>query len=231
MRGDEKGVMEGDVKVSKSPWDKRLLPSQANEVFELIRYAGLNPADFDREEVESETFVPDVKFIHRSSGYFFLFCFDVVDVRSAIFSPGKTEVVFTTPSVNSWRDQLRYFPGWLDNLKREVNSSDLWAAISQESLLIDAASAEDVSNAPFTLEEREQIANQLTEIKEFLFTTQELNESHKEFVTARLNYLKESSERMGRKDWLTNVVGGLLSIAMGNERSQLHMLAEPQRIC
>ena len=80
---------------------------------------------------------------------------------------------------------------------------------------MDAVAEEDASNAPFTLEEREQIANQLSEIKEFLFTTQEFNESHKSFITARLNYLKESSERMGRKDWLTNVVGGLLSIAMG----------------
>ena len=210
--------MEEKIKMPSDLWRKELKRSQANDVIVAIRNEGLDPAEFDWVRVPIEFYTHQIflRLVHEPSDYYFEIQETTEDGRTDIeFSPGQKHPVEKRVIVGSWDIKLGCISGWLKLLKEELDTPDLWAAISQESQLVDAASEKDASNAPFNPEEQKKIAEQLEEIKEFLFTAQKLDEGHREFVTARLDYLKESSERMGRKDWLNNLVGVLFSIVIG----------------
>ena len=81
-------------------------------------------------------------------------------------------------------------------LKRETDSLDLWGAISKEAQILESAASSDTSNAPFSTEEKAYIVDGINEIKQYLLTALKLDP---ELVESRLNYLVESSERVGRK--------------------------------
>ncbi len=126
--------------------------------------------------------------------------------------PGVQTAVQQTDRIASWNEHRRVFFRWLDSLRREVASPDLWTTVSQEKVLTEAASG--VTNTPFTTKEQQYISQQLHEIKEYLFSTQDLSNQHREFVTRQLDYLKEAAKRQGRTDWLKMTVGTLLGIVM-----------------
>jgi len=100
------------------------------------------------------------------------------------------------------------FKTWLSYVKRDIETPDLWASISQEANIINAAS-EAGSNTPFSEDEKNYIKNGLNEIKQYLLTAHKLDP---ELVEGKINYLIESSGRMGRKDWITLLVGALVGI-------------------
>jgi hypothetical protein len=55
----------------------------------------------------------------------------------------------------------------------------------------------------------------LDEINGYLLEGQHFAAEQSEFVERRFAYFKESSTRMGRKDWLNLLLGGLVSLAIG----------------
>jgi hypothetical protein len=90
-------------------------------------------------------------------------------------------------------------------LKREIESPDLWGAISLEAEILESAASAGTSNAPFTIGEKAYIVQGINEIKQYLLTAHKLDpELDPELVESRLNYLVESSEREGRKDWINS---------------------------
>lgn len=199
---------------------KQLLRSQANAVFEAIRSRGLDPSDFEWTEMAyhaPERTIPVL--VHRPTGYHYEFdsfhyetFTDAGTEYIARFSPGHSDMVEES-SVHGWEGLLSVVGEWLVYLKREIEAPNFWAAVSEEKKLIEASSQEE-ENRPFNQDELRYIGQQLTEIKEFLFKTQELSESHKQFVTDRLDYLADAAGRVGRVDWKNQLVGVLLGIAM-----------------
>jgi hypothetical protein len=191
------------------------MKSQTNQVFELIQELGLNPSDFVWEKHESswDTFLKIPILIHKPSGYYMTFDLKG-DLRFSVFSPGRDE---WTQSIEtrSWFGQTKAIRKWLQYLKRETESPDLWNAISQEKNLIEASASSDTSNALFSNNEREYISAALAEIKEYILSTQSFTPEQTKYIEDRLHYLKEASERMGRKDWITLTVGVLTNIIVG----------------
>ena len=112
---------------------------------------------------------------------------------------------------DNWSDQLSWFRSWLNYLKREIESPDLWAEISKEAQVLEAAASSDTSNAPFSLEEKAYIVQGINEIKQYLLTAHKLDP---ELVESRLKYLIESSERVGRKDWINLLISVLVGIVI-----------------
>ena len=100
---------------------------------------------------------------------------------------------------------------WLARLKRETDSLDLWGAISKEAQILESAASSDTSNAPFSTEEKAYIVDGINEIKQYLLTALKLDP---ELVESRLNYLVESSERVGRKDWINLLISVLVGIVI-----------------
>ena len=77
--------------------------------------------------------------------------------------------------------------------------------------VLESAASTDTSNAPFTDEEKAYIVEGINEIKQYLLTAHKLDP---ELVESRLNYLIESWERVGRKDWINLLISVLVGIVI-----------------
>jgi hypothetical protein len=97
-------------------------------------------------------------------------------------------------------------------LRKEVDVPDLWSSIGQEKT---AASSASLDNRPFTAAEQNLIATKLDEIKAYLLEGQEFAAEQAATVEREFAYLKESSRRLGRKDWLNILHGGLITVIVG----------------
>ncbi|MBT0651903.1 hypothetical protein [Geomobilimonas luticola] len=195
----------------------QLLKSQRNEVFLLIQGADLEPAAFQWETVnslhESRLSVP--RLVYVPSGDYFHF--DLVKGKHwCQYSPGE-DVLVESQYPGSWDYQLSYFSNnWLRNLKRELETPDMWTAIAGESaLLLGTVVVEDETNSLFSPSEREHISRSLNEIRAYIESTHLVSEARVGFVEERLQYLEEAASRMGRKDWFNLAYGALINIVVG----------------
>ena len=187
---------------------RHLLKSQANRIFDLLAATGWEPSDFEWQDAlgpYSKTVVS--RLVHTPSGYYFIFD-NAIGFYSKC-SPGD-QTLIQVQNANSWQTQVKFFAHWLSSLRRETESPDLWGAISQEAQLLESA-ASDASNVSFTVEEKLYIVQGINEIKQYLLTAHKLDP---ELVESRLNYLIESSERVGRKDWLNLLISVLVGIVI-----------------
>lgn len=189
---------------------KYLLKSQANQVLYVLERGEWNPADFKWEELISPNYPGNTasRLLHSASGYYFIFD-NVGNGFYSKWSPGSETEVTKVQSA-SWAQQLKNFTEWLTYLRREVESPDLWSAIAHETDIIEAA-VSDESNTPFTAQEKAYVLSGLSEIKQYLLTAHKLDP---ELVEARLNYLTEAAERVGRKDWINLLLSVLVGIVI-----------------
>ncbi len=195
--------------------DVRLRTTQRNEILHIIRFLGLDPLEFEWTDEKQDEYVDDetVHFMvsvltHRPTGYFCRFGGFRVH-----FSPGH-EVREQTEHRNSWPDTVEAARGWLNELQKEVDAPDLWASIGQEKALSTAASSSTTDNRPFTASEQGLIATKLDEIKGYLLAGQQFSAAQAEYVEREFADLKESSTRIGRKDWLRVLMGVLVGQAI-----------------
>jgi hypothetical protein len=186
-----------------------LLRSQANQVFEAIKSAGLQATDFDWRDATGHASMTRVsRLVHKASGYYFIF--DNVVQFCSKWEPGQQTLV-DSRYWGDWESQRDCCRSWLSYVRRETESPDLWGAISKEAQLLESAASAGTSNAPFTTEEKAYIVQGINEIKQYLLTAHKLDP---ELVESRLNYLVESSERVGRKDWINLLISVLVGIVI-----------------
>jgi hypothetical protein len=194
---------------SPMPVDATLKRTENALVFKVIQNHHFEPAEFYWQETEQETFCgPNYtvsQLIHRSTGYYFVFGHATVS-----FSPGSLRKVEAKEHGDSWRIKGPQLKEWLERLREEVQTPDLWAEIAKERALSDAASSM-VENQRFTVTEQQQIAGALVELKQYLLAAKETDEKQRIFIDRQFKYLEGSSRRLGRKDWLTILYGLLAS--------------------
>jgi hypothetical protein len=185
-----------------------LLKTQANDVLNAIRKSDLDPEDFAWELEKTLTLR------HTPSGDYF-FTFDIVDYgqHQAQYCPGE-DTSYEDSRGGSWQGQLSLVESWLTNLKREYQAPDLWSLVSEQSTLVEAASA-DWSNTPFSLAEINTISDGLRELHAYIENTHQLDEQKHAFLESRLGYLVEAAHRQGRQDWLHSAIGVLFTVVMG----------------
>jgi hypothetical protein len=197
--------------------DVRLKRVEKNEIFSLVVDVGLNPAEFgwldeeyteyiDGEPVQFKT----SRLKHRPTRYFCRFGGLRVEM-----SPGPDHRVEYEEHHNNWQIKRAAAQLWLEELRKEVDAPDLWATIGQEKALSTAAASADLDNRPFTAAEQSLIATKLDEIKAYLLGGQRFAADEADAVERGFAYLKEAADRMGRKDWLNILIGGLISLAIG----------------
>jgi len=189
---------------------KYLLKSQSNLLFEIIKSNGYQPSEFEWEKVTGPYSGQEVSvLVHKASGFFFVFD----NWGGNFFSQWAPayQILSESEDFGSWHDQSLRFQQWLSYLKRETDSPDFWSAIADEGRIIESAASSETSNAPFNADEKTYIVNGLNEIKEYLLTAHKLDP---ELVESRLKYLVESSDRLGRKDWLNLLLSILVSIVI-----------------
>jgi hypothetical protein len=196
--------------------DLTLKRTDRTGVLNVLQKEAFDPLDFEWEStVVSHSHLGQVSrhrvsvLRHQSTGYYFRF-----GRYDSIWSPGwqlKTDSGEWT-TLNKRFDQVKE---WLSALKDEVDAPDLWASIGQEKVLSTAASSKTLDNRPFIAAEQNLIATKLDEIKGYILEGQHLATEQVETVEREFAYLKESSERLGRKDWLNVLLGALVSLAIG----------------
>jgi hypothetical protein len=176
-----------------------LMRWQKNEVFGVIQDAGLDPREFAWEE-------DDGLLRHKPTGYWFRF--ETTREGSPAHSPGVNERI-EPHYPGLWSAQVQTVPEWLRALRREITEPDLWGELEREQKAV--AELQPVENTPFTPEERERIARQLGEVKEYVRKTHELSSNQFRELESRIDYLIEAADRLPRVDWRNALVGVLLS--------------------
>lgn len=186
-----------------------ILKSQKNAILQSIIDKGLNPTEFQWTEKESsftKVFISVLNYIPTD----YYYAFEIhSDKHYSVYSPGKVLSV-EEQYPGSWELQWQYLNTWLDYLKREIESPDLWGAIAKESELINATNS-DNENTPFTKNEKEKIISGISEIRQYLI---EVHKIDSELIEPRLRYLEESSQRLGRKDWINVLFSVIIGIIL-----------------
>jgi hypothetical protein len=108
---------------------------------------------------------------------------------------------------------IAWFDLWLVHIRRETEIPDLWDGLEGDNQLLQDATGQSSENLHFTQAELTQVRGALEEIKSSVLQTKELTDTQRRIVDARFNHMEEAATRMGRKDWLTIVIGNLLGIA------------------
>ena len=89
---------------------------------------------------------------------------------------------------------------WLDEIKLDAETPDLWADLQRAGKLA-IASDDSVENTPFTPAEREEIAEHMKELKDYVSHTHSLSAVQTQLLGEQLDSLVDASPRVGRKDW------------------------------
>jgi hypothetical protein len=187
-----------------------LMKWQRNEVYRAIEEAGLDPREFEWEQREDPfgfVISDDVTLRHEPTRYWFSFLIQG-ESHHARYSPGKDLLVEERGTI-MWALQIDAVREWLAALRQEVSAPDLWGELALERDLV--AELGPVENTPFTAEEQELIARQLTEVKEYVRKTHELSADQFGELEARLDYLVEAAGRLPRLDWRNALLGVFLS--------------------
>ena len=194
--------------------DYRLLKSQKNEIFILIKQATLDPKEFEweeREETESyshgEVTLHFHRLVHKPSGYAALFGENFLS-----YSPGE-QIPNQTQDKIGWSGKRLAVESWLANLKHEIEAPDLWSALTQEQELFSAEPAGAV-NTPFTADEQVLIKRTIEEIRVYITSTYSLAGEPLAKVNRKLDYLIDAATRLGRIDWKNIFVGALVGLIL-----------------
>ena len=204
-----------------------ILRSQANEIFGILQSAGLRPTEFAwKHSYLGGT--PASRLTHGPSDYYFEFEFDGdFDLQYVTFSPAVGKLV-GQERVRTWSNARDFVRIWAEVLSLELSEIDLWESIATEKVLNVKVEASPVEDTPFDPVEQQRIRANLNEIKEYLESTQQLDDEQREVVTARLAYLEDASTRLGRKDWVLVAIGVITNIIVTGSFSptQAHELLQ-----
>lgn len=167
---------------------------KSNDVFKAIETARLNPAEFDWDNS-----AVDICIRHRSSGSYFYFGGSPSHylARYATGDEPATEL-----SKYSWDGLMVSVAVWLADVKRDEETTDLWAELRRRTEVLDGAWSDAVDNTPFTSDERDDIVQRLDELRTEVRSMYTFSQRQLAQFDARIEYLVGASNRLGRKDWL-----------------------------
>jgi hypothetical protein len=111
--------------------------------------------------------------------------------------------------VYSWHAIIPRIGRWLEDIKRDLETPDLWAELQREAELLGAYSDDVTENTPFTADEQKEIAGRLQEFAEHARRTYSLSGAQMRVLDAKLDYLVNAARRLGRKDWRNVFIGAI----------------------
>ena len=189
----------------------RLLKTQRNEVFEVIKHVELDPSSFywEARAAKSESYE-----ILNFKDHFSYFGFLIIKKNFRWeYRPGEVYEIETGGDRSTdWSDILVSVYKWLTNIKNEIDEPDLWANLANTSDSLWDSTNPINENSHFSDSEQLIIQGGIKEIRSFILKTNTTDEEMR-LVGNKLDYLIESSKKVGRKDWILMLTGTLLSIA------------------
>ncbi len=134
--------------------------------------------------------------------------------RESIYSPGEDNNHTThKPTHGEWWRTENDFGDWVTELRKEIDATDLWNEFRQQKDFAASLAAQDSNtDTPFTKPEREQIAAALDDIKKQLVNMHHWDVQQAAIIDYQFNNMTEASNRMGRRDWMQFLYGGIMSV-------------------
>lgn len=187
---------------------------QRNNIFDALRTQGVDPARCRLLASENPSSGHSgVEIFHDPTGSWF----DLI--------PEPTRYVFSwrvqdgpksedEAVAREWEHVLGQLGYWAGEVAYVAENPDLWEELQQVPEILAAAQSDDASNAPFTADEQAEIGHRLDEVERLAREQFELTAEQLAAISQRLDDAKESSKRLGRKDWLMAFYGGLMSTAI-----------------
>lgn len=205
-----------------------MLRKYRNALFEMIRAVNMNPRDFKSKEEVLQNFQAFRLQVGDSSLNFVVrtaFSGDerVFDCKYSKYERAHPEPKFPETDYPSVWYKFSYvekqFQQWLDSWVRKYLSDreeetedlvlpDLWTELDlSESSFVDS---QVIQNTLFSLEEQKRIAETVNEFEQEVQRREILSQEQADILHERIEYLVESSKRLGRKDWLAAAAGSLI---------------------
>jgi hypothetical protein len=186
-----------------------LLPLQKNRVFEMLQEHGLDVLEFKWDFVKGPSTHNTVSLVsHKRLNVHFTF--DVASDGLYWLSSYPA----TTASSASGKDlgaegMMQHCRTWIEAIAPQVKAPDLWAFATQQEGI-----PSPTRNTPFTPDERHRLAEGLRQIEEFVYNAEpSLEPPQRAAIAARFKFLEQATQRLGRLDWTTIVVGNFFQMA------------------
>jgi hypothetical protein len=180
-------------------------------ILEVIDGSAFSASQFDVRLSEEKHEAIDV--LLRGTRYYFS-----ISVREKYLGVEASPPYQSTRHQNfigTWPELEEEMYRWLAALKRAVNGDAAAVATPEAWMVLDLAATPSVNNAPFSGLELQGVWKALGAIQETLLKETHENDAHRALVEAELARLRQSSETVGRKDWLLIAIGALVNLGVG----------------
>lgn len=208
-----------------------MLRKHSNALQQFIKDAGLDEQRFRSKNEDIDGYKATRIYVGDSSLYFVIRTRYTGEAREFSLSLTQYQRAHPNPKYpyqgfgdwTSFAKATEMFTNWLkwhasdfladqDEETSDQLLPDLWAA--PNSLLTLESDPEFEANRPFSKSEQQRIAETLDMLANTLHTDQVVNEEQVAELRQRLDYLVESSNRLGRKDWLLTAAGTIMGFTL-----------------
>src|SRR5262249_4087426 len=114
----------------------------------------------------------------------------------------------------AWNNCLPLVGEWSGLAEKEVNTADPWKALPGIASKSDIIVATSVTNTEFSHRETERLAKGLEEIRKLLLKTVKNQKEQSDLVNSEIQKLLAASEKMGRRDWVNQAIGALITLSI-----------------
>jgi hypothetical protein len=192
--------------------DYRLTKKEGNALFKYAESIGLRPSEFALSD-ETVLSVTASVLSHLPTGHYFKFGIYRARtggiVSQATWSPiidGRVRKQHTHRI-----EQLEFAGRWLNVVKEEYETVDLWKAAAQEAALVSGGPI-DEGDRPFTREEQKVLAERLTQLEKKIIALAQPTPQQQAHLSETIQHAKDATTRTSRIDWKSLFVGKLLDI-------------------
>ena len=204
----------------------KLLPSQKNQLFNLIVQQGFSPSQFSYKEIEDnrDNRKTMVKIEYKGMPDFhFLLADDFSHGDFLVaFSPSNDKYIESIVRDN-WGFVFSDFSRWLLCLLAEIEQEDLWESMDRLTLEIQIDNGFD--NEKFTVQQY-QILSDRIKLLQTGVSGLALESEQIDAINGKLDRLLEQGKTMSKSDWQASFIGNLwtLIVAMSISPEMGHQI-------
>lgn len=175
---------------------------KSNVIVKAIEAAGLDPRQFDLQDDNGT-----IRIKHKwSLSYFTIRSEGMHSSASYVVGDGGEWPI----SAFSWQTIRPRISSWLEDVKLDLETPDLWAELQRETQFLGAISDDVTKNTPFTPDEQNEISARLRALAEHTRNTYPLSAQQTRALDAKIDYLVNAARRLGRIDWLNVCAGAIV---------------------
>lgn len=202
-----------------------MLKAHKNEIHKIIsEVANLDPNRFTLVDKDDAGFpVSQISTIDLKMSFWFRnrpHSWEVFDYKQTKFSPDFSVASWLPQNGQTFNFQQvsEIFTKWLNTQVKpffeELDSVDKWNSFQFETDIFHLLQEDIADNSNFSIEETSKISKSIDNLRQLIIDKFDPVEERLKFIDERLNYLSESTSRLGKFDWKGQFVSTMISIAI-----------------